>query len=393
MDFSFTEEQQRMRDEISHVISDAKARAKVMGMSTSDFASQLYAEMGSHRWMGIFAPKEYGGLGRELIDYAILEETLHYVGAPEVVRTWADINGIVIATLVTLGSPEIKEGFLPKMCKGEIKSSICWSEPDSGSDGHVHTTRATEEGDYFIVNGTKLWNESHRCTHTLAFVKTNPQAPRGQGHSALMIDLASPGISMSPYWMIWGLNRDETVFENVKVPKQNLVGQKNKGWDYWYGRGGSQCIEWSMLGNVGLLQRDFERFLGRIKEITYEGKLLTQNATNRGILVDLSLDLQVARLLYYRAWTSKAENGLPELPLAATTKVFTTELWQKLYTGMINILGRYGQLEGRLAAAKYPVVALGVPPNYKFSPALAIGGMPTEIERNIIASLKLDLPK
>ena len=75
------------------------------------------------------------------------------------------------------------------------------------------------------------------------------------------------------------------------------------------------------------------------------------------------------------------------------SKIFTTELWQKLYAGMINILGKYGQLEGQLAGGKYPVTALGVPVNYKFSPALAIGGMPTEIERNSIASLKLGLPE
>jgi len=393
LNFSFTEEQQRMRDEISHVVTEAKARARASGTSSSDFTSQLYAELGQHGWLGMFVPQEYGGLGREPLDYGIFIETLHYVGAPEIVRTWADINSTVIAALVTFGSPETKQKFLPGMCKGEIKSSLCWSEPDGGSDGHVHTTRAIEEGEHFVVNGVKLWNESHRCTHTIAFVKTDPKAPRGQAHSALMIDLASPGVSMNPYWMIWGLRRDETVFENVKVPKENLVGQKKKGWDYWYGRGGCQCIEWPMLANVGLLQRDFERFIERIKEFICEGKQLTRNATTRRILADLSLDLQVARLLYYRAWSSKAENGLPDLSLAGMSKIFTTELWQKLYTGMINILGQYGQLEGRLAGSKHPIATLGIPTNYKFSPALAIGGMPTEIERNIIASLKLGLPE
>lgn len=389
MDFGFTEEQEKMRQEIRRIVTEEKAQAKAQGISTDEFAARVYSKITQRGWIGMFVPPEYGGLGRTPLDYGVYLEMLHYVGAPEIVRTWSDINVIVIGALVAYGSHEVKKNILSRMCKGEIKSSVCWTEPDGGADGGAHKSRAVESGDYFIVNATKIYNESHRCNYGFCTVKTDPDAPRGKGHTTFMIDLSSPGITMSPLWMMWGLRRDETVFENVKVPKANMVGGKGQGWEVWYGA--SQCFEWTMLGNTGLLKRDFEGFVNEIKGISYQGRKLTDSVTTRGMLAEIALELELGRLLYYRAWSS-AEGVLPDLALASMAKAYTVELWERMYSMMIDILGQYGQLNLSPAARKWPGVRLGIPTSYEFGPALALGGMPTEIQRNTIARLKLGLP-
>lgn len=390
MNFGFSEEMEEMREELRQLLTEEKARSRKQGLSVTEFGSQLWSKMAQRGWLGIFAPPEVGGLGRSPLEFGVFLEALHYFGAPEIVRTLFDINSYIMATLLVHGSPELKKRFVTLMCRGEIKSSITWTEPDGGADGGMHTARAEDKGSYFLVNGTKIYNESHRCNYTCLVIKTNPHAPRGQGHSMFMVDLSSPGISINPLWMVWGLRRDEVVFDDVKVPKENLIGEKDKGWDYWHIA--AQCYEWSILGNTGLLQRDFEAFIRDIKEMHDHGKLVVQLPATRAMLAEIALELEIGRSLYYRAWTS-AQGLLPDLTAAAMTKLYTTEhLWQRMYGMMLDITGQYGALMPSPTATKWPSVRLGLPLSYEFGPALAVGGMPTEIQKNVIASMGLGLP-
>ncbi len=392
MDFGFTEEQEKFREEVRQLLTEEKTRSKEEKLPISVFAPQLWAKMAERGWTGIFAPEEYGGLGRSVLDFGILIEALHEFAAPEIIRTWTEINGYVLSSLVMHSSEELKKKFLIPMCKGEIRSSICWTEPDGGADGGMHKTRAVDKGDYFLVNGTKIYNESHRCNCTELIAVTDPHAPRGQGHSMFMVDLSTPGISMKPLWMTWGLRRDEVVFEDVKVPKENLVGGLNKAWDLWYQD--EQKFEWSILGNVALLKRDFDEFVRQISEIRHEGRLLSEIPANRIMLAEIASELEIGRLLYYQAWTSKSDDGFsPDLGAAAITKIYTSEhLWQRMYATMVEIIGQYGVLNFSLESRKWPGVRLGLPASFEFGPALALGGMPTEIQRNVISSVRLGLP-
>ena len=327
MEFGFSEAQEKMRRELPQLIEERKKIAKEQGTSTMDFALDLYKKIGEHGWIGIFIPKEYGGSAGTLLDFGVYLEALHYFRAPEVTRTWTDINIIIMSAILTYGSEEAKRKFLPPICTGDIRSSICWTEPDGGADAYAHKVRAIKKDDHYLVDGTKIYNESHRCTHTLAFVKTSMGQPRGSGHSSIMIDLSSPGITMSPLWMQWGLRRDETVFDEVKVPQENLIGTEGMGWDYWYN--GVISVEWATLGNTGLLKRDFEMFVEQAKQIQRDGKALTDIPSVRDALAELALELEIGRNLYYRAW-STPKNGLLDIPTSAVTKIYTTELWQKL---------------------------------------------------------------
>jgi len=387
MELAFTKEQQQLRHEISDFINEEKRLSAERNLPMETFSSELYTKLAMKGWVGMFVPKEYGGAGCSFIEWAIFLEELHYVGTPELVRTGMDLMSGV-GNFLLLGGHNVRQKFLPGMCKGEIKSSICSTEPDSGSDLGSFKTRALDEGDFFIVNGTKIYNESHRATHTCALVVTAPEAPVEKRLSVLMIDLSNPGISIRPLWMMWGLRRDEVVFENVKVPKENLIGGKNEGWEKIRE---AFLGEWATLGNVGLLRRDFERFKELAKGLHYGRKRISDLAVVRHRLIELSVELEIGRLLYYRAsWLRDMHK--PMVLAAAMTKVFTTELWVRLYGVMTEMAGQYGQLQGAEAAKRLPLVRLGLPGSYEFSTSLTVGGWPNEILRDVIAQNGLGLP-
>lgn len=389
MDFAFDNEIDARREELSEFLAVEKRQAKETGLSGEEFGARLWARMAKRGWLGIFLPKEYGGLGKKPVEFAAFIEALHHFGSPEVLRTWLDINSYVAATIAARGSADARERFLTAMCSGSVRCSIAWTEPEGGADGGLHTARAKDAGDHFVLNGTKIYNESHRCNYTCAVIKTDPSAPRGKGHSMMMVDLNSPGVSINPLWTMWGLRRDELVFEDVVVPKENLIGELNEGWDYWYKD--TQCYEWAILANVGLLRRDFEKFLRFLSESPSHVQMLGRECV-RDVIAEMATRLEIGRHLFYRAWTS-ASPLFPNLGLAAMGKVYVTEsLWDWLYSSMLDLVGEPGRLAGQKQAYKWPVIGLGLGTSYEFGPALAIGGMPTEIQRDVIARDILNLP-
>ena len=389
MEFGFTKEQEEFRKEISDFISEEKSLSREKKLTTEKFANEMYQKMADKGWLGICIPKEYDGQGRSLFDMAILFEEFSYQGAPELVRTWMEINfGLVIPVILGYGSKDLKKRFLPLVCNGELKFSITSSEPNAGSDIAGIETRAVDKGDHFIVNGTKIWNESHRCNYTCAYVRTDTGAPREEGLSSLLIDLKSPGISINPIWMHWGLRRDEVVFEDVKVPKENLVGEINRGWD---AISDGVVAEWSMIANSGLFRRDFDRFIGMLKGMKHQGQPISKIPSVRHKLAELAMEIETARLLYYQSWWKRSE-GLPALVEAAMSKVFVMDLWERIYNDLIDMLGQYGQLEWSRDTKRWPILKLALTTQYKFGPALAIGGWPSEVQRSVIAQLRLDLP-
>lgn len=196
------------------------------------FAIQLNWQKQLHRagWVGIHWPKEYGGRGATIIEQTIYQQEMVRARAPEV----ANFMGIRIAgpTLIHWGTEAQKRRHIPHILSGDEIWCQGYSEPGAGSDIASLQTRAVEDGDDFVVNGQKVWTTMAQHAHyCLLLVRTDPAAPKHKGISCLLVDMQTPGITVRPLRQINGDTEfNEVFFEDVRVPKANLIGAQNQGW-------------------------------------------------------------------------------------------------------------------------------------------------------------------
>ncbi len=240
MDFNYSPEDEAFRRELhgwleANPPKDLKARGDIDMMheeTPDDWGRRLqwHRRMHAAGWVGISWPKEYGGRGASLIQQIIYNEEMALAGAPPLV------NGLGIMlvgpTLIHWGTEEQKKRYVPKILSAEEIWCQGYSEPGAGSDLASLQTRAVEEGDYFIVNGQKVWtSDAHHADWCILLVRTDPDAPKHKGISYMLVDMHSPGITVRPLVQITGDSGfNEVFFEDVKVPKKNLIGEKNQGW-------------------------------------------------------------------------------------------------------------------------------------------------------------------
>jgi acyl-CoA dehydrogenase len=197
----------------------------------SDDQKRWLENMAERGWTAPTWPREYGGGGLSRDEAKILREEMRAINA----RSPLDSFGIWMLgpALLKYGSEEQKKKYLPEITRGEIRWCQGYSEPNSGSDLASLQTRAEDKGDHFLVNGQKVWTSyADKADWIFCLVRTNPAAKKHEGISFILFDMASPGVSTRPIVLISGKSPFcETFFDDVRVPKENLVGELNKGWD------------------------------------------------------------------------------------------------------------------------------------------------------------------
>lgn len=197
----------------------------------SDDQKRWLENMAERGWTAPTWPREYGGGGLSRDQAKILREEMRAINA----RSPLDSFGIWMLgpALLKYGSEEQKKKYLPEITRGEIRWCQGYSEPNSGSDLASLQTRAEDKGDHFLVNGQKVWTSyADKADWIFCLVRTNPAAKKHEGISFILFDMASPGVSTRPIVLISGKSPFcETFFDDVRVPKENLVGELNKGWE------------------------------------------------------------------------------------------------------------------------------------------------------------------
>jgi acyl-CoA dehydrogenase len=197
----------------------------------SDDQKRWLERMAERGWTAPTWPKEYSGGGLSRDEAKVLREELRAINA----RSPLDSFGIWMLgpALLKYGSEEQKKKYLPEITRGEIRWCQGYSEPNSGSDLASLQTRAEDKGDHFLVNGQKVWTSyADKADWIFCLVRTNPAAKKHEGISFILFDMQSPGVSTRPIVLISGKSPFcETFFDDVRVPKENLVGELNKGWD------------------------------------------------------------------------------------------------------------------------------------------------------------------
>ena len=391
MDFGFSKQEESFRKEVREFIqkefpSELRWHSRVTfapsihGLDDEawKFMKTMSRKLGAKGWLSLSWPEEYGGQNSLFLQNIVYEEVLCH-NCPGINHMGVTF---LAPTLIHFGSEEQKRKHLPGIARGEVYWCELLSEPDSGSDLASLKTQATEEGNYYVINGQKTWNSgAHLSDWGFVLVRTDPKLTRHKGLSYFLVDMKTLGITVNPILNMLGEHEfAEVFFDNVRVPKENLVGGKNRGW----------YVTMAML--------DFERtgimfypsvraYLEHLSEyIKQTQKPLGSVLRNR--LAELLAECEMARLIHYRAiWMM--EKGSISTYEAAMDKLYNSELAQRAAEFGMQALGHYG---GLLPGSKFACLN-GWPSFYYLDTvSYSIMGGTSEIDRNVIAVSGLDLP-
>ena len=344
-------------------------------------AQKLWLERCAQRGLTVPTwPKEYGGAGFSRDDAAVLREEMRRIQArPPLVSFGIWMLG---PALLKFGSPEQKATHLPRIARGEIRWCQGYSEPGAGSDLASLRTKAEDRGDHFLVNGQKIWTSyADKADWIFCLVRTDPQAVKQKGISFLLIDMANPGVSTKPILLISGKSPFcETFFDNVAVPKENLVGTLHRGWDV------AKYLlthEREMIAGGGNLY-DIHA-LDRAAAAKAQGGKLADPIL-RAEIARAAIDAYASEATRHR-YLAEAANGGEIGARSALLKYDGTELNKRRYELLMSLAGAEGlYFDGNLGPAQD--VARG----WLRSKGNSIEGGTSEIMLDIVAKRLLELP-
>ena len=383
MDFSFTEEQKKFRQEVRDFLEEEIRQGH--WEPSCDAWIQAYNPEFTKRvaqkgWIGLTWPKEYDGQGRSYIDRLILTEEMLRYGAPTACHWFADRQ--VGGSIVTFGTEEQKKELLPQILRGEAYVGLGMSEPGAGSDLASLQTRAVEDGDDYIIDGQKTWTSGGSfINYFYLLARTDLEALKHRGISEFIFPSNLPGITRIPMIDITGTEAwNDVFFDGVRVPQRYLIGGKNRGFfqvlhQLDYERSGIERL----MGNYPLFEA--------ITQFSKESKL-SQEPLIRNKLAQLQIEFEVGRLLTYRVAVVMDEGRAPNWE-AAMSKVYCTAFEQKLANAAMEILGPYGQLVA--GSKRCPIRGLASH-SYLGSKGYSLQAGTTEVLKNVLASRGLGLP-
>lgn len=384
MRFKFTEEQENLKKEIDDFMREEltgellewveEERDKGVFMPGSPEFTQKVADKG---WLGL----QYT---RGFQEGSIFEEESGYWGAPVAYHN----ERIVGAIIQRVGTEEQKAYFLPKLTSGEITISLGYTEPGCGSDLAAVATRAVPDGDEYVINGEKFYTTLGLvANHIIVVARTDTEVPKHKGISLFLVDVKSPGVTIRPLPMMGlGAETAELFFDDVRVPKFNLIGEKDQG---WYHLAASLDIQRVRIGEVGTHRRLMEELVRFVKETEVDGKPLSEDPIIRDVLAQRAIEVEVARLFNYRSvWA--ATKGLIPPHYTSMGTMYLRETSQRIAQTATEILGQYSPLK---AGSKWAMLRGTVEAWYRASPAWTLAGGTSEIQRNVIAIRGLGLPR
>ena len=381
MDFGFTPEENTFREQVygflrKEVTEDILQEQK-WGVSEepSPATWALIRQIGAKHWLCPGLPEEYGGMSASHTQRYIILEAMDYFGLPRMIGAH-----IVAPSLMLFGNEEQKKEYVPSIAKGELEFALGYSEANAGSDLTAVVCRATEDGDDYVINGEKMWTSGGQHSfYCWLLAKTDPQAPRHKGMSLFIVELNSPGITIRPMFTDAGLQTNEVCYDNVRVPKRNLVGEKDRGFYHLI-----QALAFERTHPIGAHNCLFDELLQYAKETK-----LNQNPLIRHRLASIAVELEAGRMLTYQvAWLQ----GIGQVPVAepAETKVFLSELAYRITDLGRQMMGLHAQLaEAPEWAPLVQKINLMSTDAYRRN----ITAGTSEIQRNTIATQGLGLPR
>ena len=343
------------------------------------------AAMHAAGWVGISWPREYGGRAASLIEQIIYDEEYARARAP----VMPGYSGLSLCgpTVMQWGTEAQKQRFLPRILSGDDVWCQGYSEPGAGSDLAALQTRAVDMGDHFIVNGQKVWTTgAHFADWIFLLARTDPEAPKHKGISYLLVDMKSKGVDVRPLVTINGHRHfNEVFFEDVQVPKENLVGPKNEGWKVAMT---TLMHERGIAGGSGH-SAQVKRLAALAKTVQIDGRPAWEQSWVRQRIAQLAIDCKAVDYTRLRGLT-RILKGLPPGPEGSILKLFASELGMRVASFATELLGGY-------ALMAEPSAIVPDAPRWLnrvlSSRQYTIAGGTSEIQRNIIGDRVLNLPR
>jgi len=398
MDFNYTPEEEAFREEVKDWLAENMkelprwwANPEVLGPEIDsdehrEFNIWWHRKLNDAGFVGITWPREYGGRGGTVMEQVVFYEEIAKHRAP------GPFNGHALGwagpVMLAVGTEEQKKRFIPKILNCDEIWCTLYSEPEAGSDMAAVQTRAVEDGDDFVVNGQKVWTSGgHYSDWAVLLCRTDPDAPKHRGLSYLLVDMHSPGITVRPLVNITGSHEfNETFLDDVRIPKHQILGEKNKGWYV-----AAAALEFERSGAGASVQRENAvRDLIKIaKETERDGQPLSLNPLIRQKLAQFYIEINISKYMDLRGLTNLLRTGRPGSE-GVISQLFGVEFNQRLQLFAMEVLGPYSQL---MRDSKYAIEHGKWQYSFLRSRGNSIETGTPEIKRNIIGMRVLGLPR
>jgi alkylation response protein AidB-like acyl-CoA dehydrogenase len=340
MDFTLSEEQQSFRKEVigfcrkppAHTIADLTEEAY--------FSPEYYRELAARGWIGLHWPREYGGQGRTWIELAMFNEEMGYHRAPMGDLYYGTV-GLFGDFCCSHGNEEQKKDYLPRITSGEIRLARAYTEPDAGYDlASIKTYAKHDRGDYIISGQKRFITGANVADYLFLMARTDMDAPKGKDLTFFIVDVKTPGISVSPIWTV-AMRTNEVFLDDVRVSERNVIGEKGRALEYIENDPHFR-YETSLGFDLGMTRRLFERVVRYAGE--EQKRLSSRSAQIRQQLAGIAIDVELSRLMTYRVAWMRSRGLLPRCEVYVQ-KLIQAELEQSLADvamGMLGLLGHLG---------------------------------------------------
>jgi alkylation response protein AidB-like acyl-CoA dehydrogenase len=395
LDFTLTPEQEAFRARVrTWLEANIPREWKSMGATevprpeAYEFLKRWQAKLHEGGFIGVTWPKEYGGQGLTFVEEMILHQEMALQKAPPMLNVLG--VGMAGPTIIAYGTEAQKKRYPEKILSCEEIWCQGYSEPNSGSDLAALQTRAVKDGEYYVINGQKVWTSlAHMADWMMLLARTDPSAPKHKGITYFLLDMHAPGVTVKPLKQMTGDSEfNEVFFDNVRVHEGQVLGEVNNGWAV-----GLTTLMFERLAlGFGLqvrLRISLESMIDLARRMEKDGRAVTSDPVMRQKIAQLWIDTEALKYTGARAITKLLKGELPG-PEASAGKMGWVETNQKLQELAMEIEGPYSQL----AKGSDRAVDGGFW-QYAFlrSRANSIEGGTTEIQKNIIGERVLGLPK
>jgi alkylation response protein AidB-like acyl-CoA dehydrogenase len=374
--FELSEEQKLVRRTAREFAEGEIAPVAARYDEAEEFPAELMPKLGALGFMGTIFPAEYGGAGLDYVSYALVVEELSRVDGSIGITMWAH-NSLCTNHIYSCGTEAQRQKYLPPLCRGEVLGAWGLTEPGSGSDAAAMKTTAVDAGDTWVLNGSKAFITNGSVAGTaVVLARTDPGSETGsRGISAFVLERGMPGFRAGQRYKKLGLHASDTaelIFEGARVPRENLLGQKGRGFqDTKKVLEGGRIAMAAMA--VGLAQGALDQAVRYARERQAFGRPIGEFQAIQAMLADLATEVEAARLLTLRAACGK-DLGRPVMHEASMAKVFASEVGMKCATKAVQIHGGYGYTR------EFPVERI-----FRDVKLCEIGEGTSEVQRMVIA--------